>query len=114
MRQSLIACGAALAGRVVADNLAVRVAFPGPLMSRLAAHCGDPAAAMIAPDRAAALIHDGIARGRRAIALPGPVASLGRAIRLLPTLLRRVSLQTRPAIVEPTEEEALRGTGTGN
>jgi hypothetical protein len=96
-------------------GVAVSIAAPGLLGARLAARLGHPEVAAMGADRAARLICRGMARRRRAIALPGAAMALLRTLRLAPALLGEWLGEPDEAIADSVAEEPLPGrAGTGN
>ncbi|HEX3952134.1 MAG TPA: hypothetical protein VHW90_01085 [Stellaceae bacterium] len=80
-----------------ADGVTLRVVAPGRLASRISKWFGEPAIAAANPDRIAELIGRDPA-GRSSIAVPGVATVALRAVRLLPSRLRKLGTALRPAV----------------
>jgi hypothetical protein len=106
----LLRYGGSLRRNLRPAGVAVSMAIPGSLATRLAVRLRRPGIAAIGADKAARLIRRGVSRGRATIALPGAAALL-RTLRLSPSLLRdrlREALVMRAEpVADPIAKEPL-------
>jgi len=106
----LLRYGGSLRRNLRPEGVAVSMAIPGSLATRLAVRLRRPGIAAIGADKAARLICRGVSRGRATIALPGAAALL-RTLRLSPSLLRdrlREALVMRAEpVADPIAKEPL-------
>jgi capsular polysaccharide export protein len=99
----LLRYGGSLRQNLGPEGIAVSMAIPGSLATRLAARLRRPAIAASGPDKVARLICRGVSRDRKVIAVPGAAAALLRTLRLAPSLLRD---RLREALAMPAEPVA--------
>jgi capsular polysaccharide export protein len=99
----LLRYGGSLRQNLRPEGIAVSMAMPGSLSTRLAAYLRRPEIAAIGADKAARLICRGVSRRRRMIALPGALTAVVRALRVAPSLLRD---RLREALAAPAEPVA--------
>jgi NAD(P)-dependent dehydrogenase (short-subunit alcohol dehydrogenase family) len=83
------------------DGVAVAIASPGLIATRLAVRLRRPEIAEIVADRAARLISRAVLRRRETVALPGMPTAMLRLLRLSPALLRDWARRSLAAPAEP-------------
>ena len=101
--EELLRYGGSLRQNLRPEGIAVSMAMPGSLSTRLAAYLRRPEIAAIGADKAARLICRGVSRRRRMVALPGALTAVVRALRVAPSLL---SDRLREALAAPAEPVA--------
>jgi len=109
--EELLRYGGSLRQNLRPEGIAVSMAMPGSLSTRLAAYLRRPEIAAIGADKAARLICRGVSRRRRRIALPGALTAVVRALRVAPPLLRdrlrKVLAAPAEPVADPIAEEPL-------
>ena len=109
--EELLRYGGSLQQNLRPEGIAVSMAMPGSLSTRLAAYLRRPEIAAIGADKAARLICRGVSRRRRMIALPGALTAVVRALRVAPSLLRdrlhKVLAAPAEPVADPIAEEPL-------
>jgi short-subunit dehydrogenase len=87
--EAWLAYARALRRRLRGAGVAVAVAAPSVAAIRLAARLAEPRLAAVGADRVAELVEVGLRRGRARIAVPGSATVIARALRLVPSRLRK-------------------------
>jgi hypothetical protein len=109
--EELLRYGGSLRQNLRPEGIAVSMAMPGSLSTRLAAYLRRPEIAAIGADKAARLICRGVSRRRRMVALPGALTAVVRALRVAPPLLRdrlrKVLAAPAEPVADPIAEEPL-------
>jgi short-subunit dehydrogenase len=93
--------GEALRSWLAPEGIGVSVVLPGFVETRLSNTVSGPKPLILSPERAAAIIRHGLAKGRRQIAFPYPLYLGMQLIRVLPAglvdpILRRVTVDIGP------------------
>jgi short-subunit dehydrogenase len=110
----LLSYGAALRQRLRDDGVTVAVVTPDSLAIRSAARLHEPRLTVAGADRIASQIRSGLRRYHGVVAIPGPATLALRALRLLPSSVRKAVRVVRLGDVEAIREPADKGSLPGD